>query len=320
MPEYLGLRCPICDSTKAKNLFTLPSAVPEIPSSFGIVRCIRCGHVFGAPPPDASLLSRFYNDPDYRKDIYDDVNQYNAYIHYEKLKDQFVKETSELMCDYGNLLDVGCGLAYFLDAIRGECDSVEGQEVSEFQANFAMRKFRLKVFRGPLTEAQYQSRYFNTVTCWEVVEHLINPVEYLIEMNRIMVEGGLLGISTRNFDGISSRLTKEKWRYLTPPEHLHFFTPKTLEFLCQRTGFQLIKIVTSGVDIYNILRALKDRSSFDRQATIEGKDMLKSTIDRTKHLRIFKALTLQAMSKCVSMLGIGDQIRIYARKIRRLEV
>ena len=64
---------------------------------------------------------------------------------------------------------------------------------------------------------------------------------------QLMRPRGIFYLTTPSFDSISRRLAKEKWNILEYPEHLCYYTRKTLNFLFHSAGFKRIDFSTTGI-------------------------------------------------------------------------
>jgi 2-polyprenyl-3-methyl-5-hydroxy-6-metoxy-1,4-benzoquinol methylase len=226
-----------------------------------------------------------------------------------ELRQDFFMETRKLdLMNFGRLLDIGCGLGLFLEAMKPFFGQVRGVEISDYQVHFC-RRLGLNVLKGLLTELKLPAEYFDAVTMWDVLEHLPNPMEYLREISRILRKDGIIAISTPNFSCLTSRIVKTKWLVLNPHEHLFYFTPKTLKNMLENANFIMGKIKTLDVDIFNIYRALS-YSSFNRRAIWNERSLLYSRLKKKRHLALLRKMANQILSESY----LGDSIRAYAYK------
>ena len=74
------------------------------------------------------------------------------------------------------------------------------------------------------------------VTAIEVIEHVIEPVELLRELRRLLRPGGLLLLTTGNAEPYRKNLAR--WRYVVPEIHVSFFEPETLALALEKAGFR----------------------------------------------------------------------------------
>jgi 2-polyprenyl-3-methyl-5-hydroxy-6-metoxy-1,4-benzoquinol methylase len=100
----------------------------------------------------------------------------------------------------------------------------------------------VEVFVGELREAHFSAEEFDVVTLFHVLEHVLDPYSFLLEVNRILKENGLLVIRTPNIDSLISKVVGKYWSWVDPPRHLFYFSPDTLKKMLEKTGFGLINI------------------------------------------------------------------------------
>ena len=141
----------------------------------------------------------------------------------------------------GYLLDIGCATGFFLDEAKQYFDVV-GIEISKFATEYSRNEFMLEIFDKPLEECEFESNQFDVITLWDTIEHLDKPKQTLLEVKRILKNSSLLVLQTGNVDSIMAKLSGKRWHLYTPPEHLYYFSKKTLENLLTKTGFFIKEI------------------------------------------------------------------------------
>lgn len=81
---------------------------------------------------------------------------------------------------------------------------------------------------------------FDTIVAGEIIEHLVNPGQFLCNARKHLTPNGTLIITTPN--PFYCRQTWKIWRYKTPmvhEEHTCWFDPITLKKLCSMCGLEL---------------------------------------------------------------------------------
>jgi SAM-dependent methyltransferase len=209
-------------------------------SNFEIVACTSCGLARTSLPADFDPTT-----------IYDESyfagGQADGYVDYqgsqEILRKEFRRTVGVLArsgVSGGALIELGCAYGYFLEEARAAF-SVCGVEVSA-AASAACRARGLRVESTLSPELVADRGPFDAAVMLDVIEHLGDPASVLTELRRAMRTGGRLLLTTGDIGALSARLAGRRWRLLTPPQHLWFFSPETLTKLLERTGFRTLKV------------------------------------------------------------------------------
>lgn len=90
---------------------------------------------------------------------------------------------------------------------------------------------------------------YDFVTCLEVIEHCILVGKDLQRMLNLLVAGGYLGIGTLIWD---DQRDFSQWGYRLDPTHVVFFRRKTIKWVANHWGLDLIYISTH-VFIYKLV-------------------------------------------------------------------
>ena len=128
----------------------------------------------------------------------------------------------------GRLLDVGCAYGFFLQEARPYFD-VAGIEIAEEAATFC-RKQGLRVLQGMADLNNFaQLGMVDVITLLDVLEHLPSPHETLALCTRYLSPGGVILITTGDFASYLARIAGARWRLMTPPQHLWYFTRESVQ-------------------------------------------------------------------------------------------
>lgn len=79
-----------------------------------------------------------------------------------------------------------------------------------------------------------------------VLEHVINPIETLVEINKILAKKGVLVITVPNdFSNLQDILYKQgvlsREYWVVPPEHLNYFNKESLKNIAELLNLKYIK-------------------------------------------------------------------------------
>jgi len=205
------------------------------------------------------------------------------------------------------LLDVGCATGQFLAEMRRYPGwQVYGVEPNHIAANFARQAFGLDVHPGDLVSAAYADSYFDVVTLWDVLEHLHNPQETLIEIRRILKPDGYLILRTPTLDSWDAQIFGSYWAGLDTPRHLVVFSRHTLTRLLAQTGFRLHHLRTGGGSYFIVLLSL----SFWLDEAVSNTNLRRAFMKIANNLaiRLITALPLTIADR----LGRGSDMVVVA--------
>jgi hypothetical protein len=77
---------------------------------------------------------------------------------------------------------------------------------------------------------------------WDVIEHLVNPEEFIQKASHETKKDGRIYITTGDISAWLPQRQKEKWRMIHPPTHVHYFTKKSISQLLDKHGFEIERI------------------------------------------------------------------------------
>lgn len=140
----------------------------------------------------------------------------------------------------GHLLDFGCGWGFFLDAALKRGWAIHGLEPLPGHAIYARSKVGAQVVTDILRDDTYADCQFDVITAFQVFEHLPDPAGDLVRLCRALRPGGVILIEVPNIDTWSVRLLGRRHRHYVP-DHLNFFSVKTLSRLFLSTGLDVIE-------------------------------------------------------------------------------
>ncbi len=169
------------------------------------------------------------------------------------------RDVLELFPKYANrVLDVGCGTGatgrWLKDNER--CKWIAGVEVSPKAAGVAKKNFDV-VFEGNAEEValDISPETIDVIICADVLEHLLNPWDYLSKMKPLLKDDGIIIASIPNVRHWTVSLAlvfKGRWNYvdagILDRTHLRFFVKDTIHTLFKDAGFK-IKIFKSKLGL-----------------------------------------------------------------------
>lgn len=216
-----------------------PTSVVPVMScgEFRIVRCGRCGLIYVDGAHELAWLEKFYGPAYFRSDG-DTVCGYRDYLWDRPLhltNAGTLLETIEgaTRGPGRRLLDIGCAYGFLLEAAGARGWSASGVEIAAEASQFARDRLGLDVYAGNLEDAPFEPETFDVVCMIGTIEHMTDPMQSVRVASRLLKKGGLLVVTTIDVEG---RLGYFSWK---PPEHLFYFSFRTLSNLLQKAGFSV---------------------------------------------------------------------------------
>lgn len=263
-------QCYLCNSSKLKPLVGY--------ERHDMVKCGDCGFVFMRRIPTLDELGAHYSTYSYGGDYYLSpitVKSYHALL-----------DELEPFRKSNKILDVGCGMGFFLDAAKERGWKVYGTEYSA-KAIERCRAKGIDMKEGVLNPTDFAEHDFDIVTSFEVMEHINNPVPELTNIHQLLRAGGLFYCTTPNFDSMLRYQTGEQYNIIGYPEHLSYYTRKTLSRVVTERGFRLHDFKSTGISISRM--KVSTGSTEEKMHTETSSDeRLRKNIDGKWYLQIAK--------------------------------
>ena len=267
--------CILCNSPKRELLFQQ--------GNWNVYRCSSCGLGLLDPQPSQNELYELYRSS-YFHDQYDDGLEPSS----PEMAKRLSSESHRIrffrgLKKQGTVLDIGCGMGYFLNACRTYGYNVEGVDISDDSASYVRESLNIPVRTGPIESLHYESESIDIITMWHFLEHAADPRVYLKKAWQWLKPEGLLVIDVPNYEGTDAIKTWNKWKGWSLPYHLYHYTEKTLCDMLSKYGFKTVR--------------KKDYLS----------EYIKEELDKIPVMRPFARL----IARCYS----GHSIAVVARKV-----
>jgi 2-polyprenyl-3-methyl-5-hydroxy-6-metoxy-1,4-benzoquinol methylase len=216
---------------------------------YRIGQCVTCGLVYADPrAPHDKILARYSRDyfwQEYLPSLGVIDGRYD--LAQVDLRHKAVLDLIAARARGRRLLEVGCGAGFFLKAAERAGWQVEGIELSEEAARFAVERLQLPIRRERAETAPIRPGSFDAAAMFDVIEHLFDPAAVLAAIARALTPGGTLAISTPNFDSLSRVALGPDWAVLSPLEHVYYFTEASLTRMLAAAGFPTVEFVRQHV-------------------------------------------------------------------------
>jgi len=145
------------------------------------------------------------------------------------------------------VLDIGCGYGWFEIYLvkRGVKKAVgldNQKETVEIAKRYSNNK-NVKFIVGDASKLPFRDSSFDTIVCWETLEHIKKESElsFFQQVKRVLRKGGYFYLTTP-YDNFISKITDPAWVLF---DHRHYSFAK-LKDLGNKSGFSLEDIFRSG--------------------------------------------------------------------------
>ena len=275
-----------------------------------MARCQGCGLVRTldrSAPPD---LERLY-DADYAQ-----AQPFAPRGRDREVLERPLRLARELSPPPGRLLEIGVGRGWLLKRAREEGYQVTGADLSEPGAAAAQAASGVRVLAGELGELGLPEASWEAVLIRHTLEHIPEPIEFLREIRRILIPGGVLLGAVPNFGSLKRRLDGLEWLFLTLPLHRFHYTPQTLSAILKKTGFKALRLRTEEHMAHH--RALF-QTALNRLRRLAGRGPAPVDYDPAG-VEVSSPVTWVLAQEChlhrlLARLGRGEEIVFGARKV-----
>ncbi|MBK9255868.1 MAG: class I SAM-dependent methyltransferase [Saprospiraceae bacterium] len=238
-------KCPVCSG---QNLQVKDWVLRN---NYQLGVCIDCGFKFTQPRPNLNFLIDYYNS----------ISSVRFYKHTneETLKD--TKKLHKAFKKYApngkRVLEIGCSTAYYLHGLKLRGYEVVGTELSEDACNLARKWYNVEVYASEYPPKEYLQT-FDIIILHHVIEHVIDPRDFLAKACEYLNKDGIVIIETPNVNSMGISVFKQHYPVLCPPGHLNYFSPATLTSILP-SNFKSLDVTTinsGNSTIYNSLNAI----------------------------------------------------------------
>lgn len=225
--------CSICNSSLVKD------------ETISQMVCSDCGH--GYRIYDGDIIE--YHKKHYRKNFQRTANEFKdgkVTELFHSARKSIVENRLRLIQKYvshsDNILDVGSGAGTFANALKKHVNDIQCLELDQSLINECER-LGFHTFTKDFLTQDFNTRY-DTIFAWHVLEHIDDIHKFVdkcfkLKNKYVIIEVPSERKPSRIFEG-----------------HLHYFTKKSLELLCQSLGLQTVDIM-DGVQKPAILGVFK---------------------------------------------------------------
>ncbi len=293
--------CNLCGSAEYSQL--------HVVHGYTIVRCNQCRLVFLNPRPVASDLASIYDTESYYGGTAEFENVVVGYADYLALRDHLHFVVNELMRPLKGLtpgvsLDIGCSMGLVMHELRQHGWTPHGVDVSSYATEYARNELGLNAFTGTIDQVDLPPESVDLATMLLTIEHIPDPKSALRSVRQLLKPGGVLIVATHDVEGVWPKLVGPRWRHYNMPEHIYYFSRRTLTQMLSEVGFHTFKVAETPT-----LAAVTEAD-----ATEMGLYAPVRLLHKTKLLPVV-APGLRAIHALARSLNLADGITTYSRRV-----
>ncbi|MCS7012654.1 MAG: class I SAM-dependent methyltransferase [Chloroherpetonaceae bacterium] len=298
-----NIPCTICGERESHPFMDLNFKQFGYPGIFRLRQCKSCGLIFNSPRLRKEEFPKLY-----KKNYY----FFNELASHEisRIKSQYLRSVALLNIDarQRKLIEIGSAKGYQLALLKALGWDVQGVELSNFAANFASKTFNVPVFRGTAElYARECTVKYDVAVAFDVIEHVLDPAQFVAAVAQLVKVGGILIIDTPNGNAKHIEVHRELWSGFIP-FHIYFFNAENLTRLLRDHGFTVVKSFTYNNALvgYQERKKMLEPSLKERFYEAVG---LRQQLANIKHIWLSRAETKE---------WLNEQIQKAAEEVRFL--
>jgi 2-polyprenyl-3-methyl-5-hydroxy-6-metoxy-1,4-benzoquinol methylase len=215
------------------------------------------------------------------------------------------------------VLDIGCGDGEFLSIFKDIGCEVFGTEYDPLIEE-KCRKRGITMLSGgvmPSLSGGENAEKFDLVIFTEVIEHINNPLDVVDNISLLLKKDGFLFITTPNFASLERKLLGAEWGMIVYPEHISYYSPKTLDLALRKCGYERVSLRTENISIFRIMQFFNRRNVSKLSAEKLNPENVSEAAQYTVHNSAFLKFIKKAINTILNFTGTGSSLVAVYRKV-----
>lgn len=236
--------CPLCSTSTGSVTYTTPA-------SHVYKRCPECETLYLDPRPSSPVYAEYYRISEsmsvFANHVFPQSQERRIKDIYEPRLARMLRYVTRHARGSGAYLEIGAGSGVFASRVKqsGAFSDVRVVEPApDLAANCRSRG--LTTLEKSIEEVDEVFEDVGTMACFELLEHLVDPVAFLKKAHSLLRSGGLFFATTPN--GLGFDVLELGGRSSTLGfTHVHLFNPESIRRLFQTCGFEVLDVSTPGL-------------------------------------------------------------------------
>jgi len=227
-----------------KPKFETNFSIPKKKYKRFFYQCISCKHFFAIHKINLgniyknNYFDKKYENLDTALDLTNKILSYPASKSDNKqrvkriiyfLKKHFIKKHKKI-----SILDIGSGLGVFPFEMKKRGFNILSHEMDSRYVSHHRKNLKLKSTFGNILSVK---KKFDFITLNKVLEHIIDPLQFIILVKKIIKKNGVLYIEVPSIAAASSGKLRQEFFV----EHFHVFSKKSIRLLANRVNAKIIE-------------------------------------------------------------------------------
>ena len=243
----------ICGKTETHQVF--PVVNQKKPKTIHIEQCVHCGQYRTLPSPMTEQVNadKLYDDPEYFLGA--EINP----DYWIKMQERIIESILKFKKS-GTLLDIGCGMGFLPEVARRKGFKAKGIDLNPHAVARGKNMFpELDITCSNLDTIENNS--FDIIVLNHVIEHVVDPSQFLNEVRKKLSKGGILVLGVPNLKGGIPRFLRVLnhfpgipgsnwlWYGYQLEQHIWHLTPRLMRSMLEKNQWEIFSL-SSDLNMY----------------------------------------------------------------------
>lgn len=244
--DFIDTCCPACHGSQVHKVFNY--------QKLDYRRCKNCEMLYISPAPSEQQHLDFVRNSRamafWREQLPPDMKTSRRPMYQERVT--YARYVWKLLgLQPNNVLELGAGNGEFAEELSatGAADSIVLLEPQALK----LEASNIEIITEGFEALEQAERRFDTVFAWELIEHVLEPDDFLRLVRKVLKPGAPLILSTPNERSVETRKLGTNSSNIIF-DHVRLYNPMAMQALMVRNGFRIVELITPGkLDVDRLL-------------------------------------------------------------------